>query len=38
MTLLLITTVPVRELMITLADALPGSTCKFSTVERNATR
>ncbi len=38
MTLLLITTVPVRELMITLAEALPGSTCRFSTVERNATR
>ena len=37
-TLLLITTVPVRELMITLAAALAGSTSRFSTVERNATR
>ena len=37
-TLLLMTTVPVRELMITFAAALPGSTCRFSTLERNDTR
>ena len=37
-TLLLITTVPVRELMITLAAALAGSTSRFSTVDRKATR
>ena len=37
-TLLLITTVPVRELMITRAGALAGSTCRFSTCDRKATR
>ena len=37
-TLLLITTVPVRELMITRAAALAGSISRFSTVERKATR
>ena len=37
-TLLLMTTVPVRELMMTRAGALAGSTCRFSTLDRNAIR
>src|ERR1700733_9052389 len=37
-TLLLITTVPGRELMITRAGAMAGSTWRFSIIDRKATR